>query len=201
MRYPRQAAELVAMLEADQAERKHVGRLYFNVSKGDDLPEAIEAERHSLLRGRRAMDIMDECGEPSFDNYGQEGVQAIAVLAQHAPAWITAKVLEQMQSIFERDRRETDYKAIPSMTDRLLLLDQEPQQFGTIWLFDEHKQPFLPTVEDFEQVNARRKLYDIGRLRWPRSMAIPESEQPWLKRPLSELNMRWPTDQELAGLG
>lgn len=86
------------------------------------------------------------------------------------------------------------------MTDLALLLERKPQRFGTQWLFDEHKWPFLPTVEDFEHVNERRAAYGLGPLRWPKSLAISESEQPWLTRPLSELVMRDPTEDEYKQL-
>ncbi len=82
------------------------------------------------------------------------------------------------------------------MTDWMLILEPKPQRFGTIWLFDEEKEPFLPTVDDFEYVNVRREEYRIEPLRWPKSLAIPEEKQPWLKRPLSELRMREPTQKE-----
>jgi len=83
------------------------------------------------------------------------------------------------------------------MTDRLLIVEGKPQRFGTQWLFDEHKYPFLPTIESPEQVSDRRKRYGLDPLRWPRSLAIPDAEQPWLSRPISEAVMRSPTSAEL----
>lgn len=55
-------------------------------------------------------------------------------------------------------------------------------------------------VDDFAHVNERREGYGIDPLRWPKSLAIPEPEQPWLKRPLAELVMREPTEAEYAKL-
>jgi hypothetical protein len=69
-----------------------------------------------------------------------------------------------------------------------------------VWLSNENNEPFLPTVQDFEGVNERRAEYDIEPLRWPKSLAIPVSKQPWLKRPLSKLVMRDPTIEEYNDL-
>jgi hypothetical protein len=86
------------------------------------------------------------------------------------------------------------------MTDWVAVLEHQPQKFGTIWLFDSNNHPFLPTVEDFENINERRKVYELEPFRWPKSLAIPEEDQPWLKRPVSEAVMRAPTNIELQKL-
>lgn len=38
--------------------------------------------------------------------------------------------------------------------------------------------------------------YGVEPLRWPKSLAIPEGKQPWLKRPLSEAVMRDISEEE-----
>jgi hypothetical protein len=82
------------------------------------------------------------------------------------------------------------------MTDALLIMEGKPQRFGTQWFFDANNYPFLPTVEDFEHVNERRKQYGIEPLHWPKSLAIAEAEQTWLSRPLCEAIMRRPAQEE-----
>jgi len=51
----------------------------------------------------------------------------------------------------------------------------------------------LYPVANFEDIEERRREYGIEPFRWPKSLAMPKEEQPWLKRPLSELVMREPT--------
>jgi len=46
----------------------------------------------------------------------------------------------------------------------------------------------------------RRAEYGIEPLRWPKSLAFPESEQPWLQKPLSDLIMRDVTEAEYVKL-
>ncbi len=197
--YPNQAQELIKLLQEDQAEKKELGRLYFQAADKNYLGEKRRASRlHTRRRARRMLHILDEIGEPSISNIGADGAQAVSILALHDSTDTLRRVLMAFVALYERDRGETYYQAIPSMTDFLLILERKPQRFGTQWLFDKEKEPFLPIVEDFEHVNQRRAIYGIEPLHWPKSLAIPESEQPWLNRPLSELVMRKPTDNEYA---
>ena len=195
--YPKQAKELVQLLEEDQAEKRAVGAAFFHTQDKAEL-EAQRAVLPEKTRQRsvRMLEILKQIGEPSISSIGSEGAQAVSVLAVHDSINTLRQILRAFTLLYERDRNDTYYQAIPTMTDRLLLLERKPQLYGTQWMFDEHKQPFLPTVQDFEHVNERRAEYGIDPLRWPKSLAIPESEQPWLKWPLSELVMRTPTNAE-----
>lgn len=191
--YPQYARELVELLNADQKEVKAVGQMYWHESKTAHEAARAKLKQHTRQRAERMLQILDEIGEPSI---GTEAAQAVSVLAVHEGGAALRRILDLFNQLYERDKSDCYYQAIPSMTDWWLLSDHKPQRFGTQWLFDSNKQPFLPTVEDFAQVNERRAQYDIEPLRWPKSLAIPESEQPWLKRPLSELVMREPTATE-----
>lgn len=195
MKYPDYATELMELLKADQIEKRKVGNAYFHAGKQELESLKTSLRQHTQERTKRMLAILDTIGEPSISNVGINGAQAISVLAVHDPAALE-KVLDAFVTLYEKKRSDTYYQAIPSMTDLSLIMAGKPQRFGTQWLFDENKQPFLPTVEDFEHVNERRAEYGIEPLRWPKSLAIPESEQPWLKQPLSKLVMRNPTDRE-----
>lgn len=195
MKYPDYAAELAELLRADQTEKRKVGQSYFHADKQTLETLKIALRQHTRERTKRMSEILDIVDEPSISNLGIEGTRAISVLAVHDPA-VLDKVLAAFVALYQKNRNDTYYQAIPSMTDLSLILAGKPQRFGTQWLFDEHKQPFLPTVEDFKHIDERRTTYGIEPLRWPKSLAIPESEQLWLKRPLSELLMRDPTPGE-----
>lgn len=162
--------------------------------------QQTELKQKTQQRIKRLLEIVEEIGEPSITNIGAEAAQAVSVLALHDGSVALKKILTAFNQLYARDKADCYYQAIPSMTDLLLILEGKPQRFGTQWLFDANKQPFLPTVADFDHVNERRTAYGIEPLRWPKSLAIPESEQPWLTRPLSELIMRDPTEEELDRL-
>lgn len=203
MNYPDQSSELLQLIKADQTEWRDFARAEFV----DKLPEPdLQAKRKILRkkvaeRASRALAILNEIGEPSISNIGQEAAQAISVLATHYSRSATAIVLSSFEQLYKKTPDETYKESIPAMTDWLAVLEHRPQRFGTIWLFDDSQYPFLPTVEDFENINDRREKYGIEPLRWPRSLAIPEEDQPWLRRPINEAVMRTPTAAELAVLG
>jgi hypothetical protein len=199
--YPAQTKELMQILEEDQAEYKAVASLYWeNKESGTQYKvRQTELTEHFRKRAKRALEILDQIKEPSLSNIGAEAAQALSIIASHASSRrILVKVLAAFNDYYKRNKEDTYYQAIPSMTDWLLIADRRPQRFGTIWLFDKNKQPFLPTVEDFEHINERRAEYGIEPLRWPKSLAIDESHQSWIKRPLEELIMREPTYEEYA---
>lgn len=198
MHYPKQAKELTELLRTDQEEVRAVGRLYFDADKSLHDAERARLKQRVHKRAKRMLAILYDIGEPSISNIGAEAAQAVSILATHEGGEVLQKVLERFVAIYERNKEDAYYQAIPAMTDWLLLQQRTKQRFGTQWLFDENKQPFLPTVEDFEHVNEGRAEYGIEPLDWPKSLAIPESEQPWLQRPLSELIMRDLTGAEYA---
>jgi hypothetical protein len=200
MRYPKQANELIHLLKKDQEEIRALGRLYFHKGKAAYAIEQAHLKQRVHERAVHMLAILDEIGEPSLANIGAKAAQAVSILATHEGGEILQKVLGRFNAIYARNIEDVYYQAIPAMTDWLLLQRRKKQRFGTQWLFDENKQPFLPTVEDFAHVNERRAEYGIEPLRWPKSLAIPESDQPWLQQPLSELVMREPTEVEYAAL-
>ena len=197
----RQAKELVQLLEHDQAEIKRVGRLYFEPGTIPEFAaQRAELARNTRKRARRMLEIIDEIGEPSLSLIGADAAQAVSILALHSSLGVTKRVLTAFTALYDTNKDNVYFQAIPSMTDWVLLLEHKPQRFGTQWLFDKNKEPYLPPVEDFAHVNERRAEYGIEPLRWPKSLAIPEAEQPWLQRPLAEASMRDPTEEEYQEL-
>ena len=200
MKYPAQAKKLIQLLETDQQEVRAAGRLYFHEGKAAHHTEHTELKRRVHARAMRMLEVLDDIGEPSISNIGSEAAKAVSILATHDGGNTLKIVLDSFNALYAQNKDEVYYQAIPAMTDWQLLQEHRPQRFGTQWLFDDDKKPWLPTVEDFNHVNERRGEYGIEPLRWPKSLAIPETEQPWLGQPLSDLVMRDMTDAEYTKL-
>jgi hypothetical protein len=198
IKYPEFADELMRMLHEDQQVWKEFWATHFD----DD--QTTPAFRHAfeIVRKRqrkhaeRMLAILEKIEQPSIGNIGPEAAQAISILALHDSLSVLRSVCDAFAACYERDKSDTYYQAIPSMIDRVRILERRPQVFGTQWEFDEKKYPYLPTVENIETIDARRKAYGIELLRWPKSLAIPEKKQPWLTRPVAEAIMRDITDEE-----
>lgn len=197
--YPKQAAELIKLLQEDQTEGIAFAKRYFDAVDKSSLTEEKSTHHERIAkRAERACEILDDIKEPTLSNIGEKGAQALSILTLHASSNALQECLRAFEISYAKDKENTYSKAIPSMTDWARIMERKPQKFGTQWLFDSNNYPFLYPVEDFEHVNERRAEYGIEPFRWPRSMAWPKAKQPWLKRPLSELVMRMPTEQEYA---
>ena len=188
--YPDEAHILIRLLAEDQAEWGSTG--------GTDQQQTVR--RRALQRADTMLQILGNISEPTLSALGSEAAQAMSILATHASLSATHTVLDAFTKCYVIDPENTYYQAIPALTDWVLILERMPQRFGTIWLYDQYKYPYLPTVESFEHLYARRRQYGIGPLHWPKSLTISLSGQPWLKKPLSELVMRTPTDQDYQEL-
>lgn len=199
VKYPEYAKELEQALKTDQAVWKSFWAQNY---KRQDTPEFEEefnrVRKVQNARAARILEILDAIKLPTISNIGQEAAQAMSIIALHDTFSVLKRVRNTFLDSYALNKDDTYYQAIPSMMDRVRILERKPQVFGTQWDDDPDESigRFLPTVEDFEHVNERRSDYGIEPLRWPKSLAIPESEQPWLKRPLSELVMRDITDEE-----
>jgi hypothetical protein len=197
VKYPAYAAELNELLEADQEQWKSFWRDNYRVQDTPLFEKAFrEVKRRQRIRSNRMLAILDAIIEPSLSNIGAEAAQAVSILALHDSLRALKRVLAAFTDLYAHNREDTYYQALPSMIDRVRILERKPQKFGTQWHWEVGQEPFLPTVEDFEHINEHRAEFGIEPFRWPRSLALPESEQPWLKRPLSELTMRDMTDDE-----
>lgn len=197
VKYPGYAKELTQLLSEDQTVWKSFWRDNFDRQNTPEFLEEFENVR-AKQRGqsKRMLEILHTIGRPTLRNIGTDAAQAVSILALHDSLDVLRSVLDIFIDCYEKDKTDAYYQAIPSMTDRVRILERKPQVFGTQWEFDKHNYPFLPTVEDFEHVNDRREAYGIEPLRWPKSLAIPEDRQPWLKKPLSGSVMRDITDEE-----
>lgn len=199
MKYPQYAEELKQLLEKDQIETKALGQAFWR-SDTSYAEKAMMRKKEMRNRTARLLHILQDIGEPSISNIGDDGALAMSVLATHDSQQALPIMLEKFELLHSRNRSDCRCQSIPAMTDWLLILKRKPQRFGTQWLFDENKWPYLPIVEDFAHVNNRRAAYDLEPLTWPKSLATPESEQPWLTMPFSDMVMRAPTEEEWQGL-
>lgn len=203
MKYPDKSKELINLLSIDQSEWKaYVKAEYIDKSLAEELRKLkVTLRKNVALRGERALEILNEIKSiPSLDAIGKQAAIALSVLATHYSLSATKQVLAAFESCYEQSPQNIQLASIPAMTDWIAVLEHRPQKFGTIWLFDSNNYPFLPIVEDFEDINERRNKYEIEPLRWPKSLVLAAENQPWLNRPISEINMRPPTKNELRTL-
>lgn len=126
------------------------------------------------------MEILDKIGMPTTENIGDDGSQAVSVIAIHSRLSIMKKVLDLFEKCYEKDPRSVYHEAIPSLTDWVLILEHKKQKFGTQWMMGADGKFFLPPVEDFKNINSRRAAYGLGKARRPRDLTygVPKGPLP-----------------------
>lgn len=197
MVYPDESKELTDLLDEDQKEYKKFAKKYLLSNNKSSLEkERLVLVKHFRERAKKMRRIVKKIGLPSISNIGKEANIAVSVLASHASIEDTKFILDIFNKIYKKNKEEVNFESIAALSDIVLVFEHKPQEYGTIWFFDNNLQPFLPTIRNPKELNERREKYGLGPLRWPKSLALDESLQPWLKKPINELIMREPTKKE-----
>jgi len=150
----------IALMQRDQTARQ----------SGADL-QAVDA---AILPQLRA--LLREGGFPSRDEVGLAGVDAAFVLVQHASTdrRLMLGVVKQVRPRAMRGEFSRVHLAL--LEDRVRLLFQRPQWYGTQSGHDA-RGPFTYPIEQVEYVNARRRAMRLAplpddvatRMRWPQT--------------------------------
>ncbi len=188
------------MLEADQQEVRACSKAYWQAPSAAatrDIRERFIV--HSKDRVSRALEILDDIGLPTIENIGTDGAQALSVLALHANLSTMRRVLSTFEKGYSENSASVYYEAIPSLTDRILIIEGKNQRFGTQWMLGADGKFFLPPVEGFDQMNRRRAAYGLGKSRHPIDLTngVPKTDPP---RPDTQASdQRLPTKPEYQG--
>jgi hypothetical protein len=197
MRYPRFRIELLSMLEEDQQEVRACSKKY---RRGPRTVSTYDVRDRFIIRSqervKRTEEILDEIGAPTIENVGADGSQAISVLALHARLSDMKKILASFEASYKKGPASVYHEAIPSLTDRILLIERKKQRFGTQWMLGADGKFFLPPVEDFEHLSQRRAAHGLGKSMHPIDLTdgVPEHEPPRPETRASD--QRPPTERE-----
>jgi hypothetical protein len=195
MQYPSIREELLTLLAADQGEVREYATLYRSAPYAADMWDLRERFLlRSRERAKRIQEILDEIGTPTIANVGADGSQAISVLALHAQLSDMKRVLRSFRESYQKDPYSVYHEAIPSLTDRVLIIQRKQQRFGTQWILGSDGKFFLAPVRDFAHMNERRAKYGLGISTYPVDLThgSPEQQLPRLRtrkrdqRPLTE---------------
>lgn len=141
--YPEYAKELQSLVEQDQQQWKAFWRQHYQKQDSAGFKAAFKKVRlRQHARTKRMTAILDKIQEPSITNIGKEAAQAISIIALHDSLPILKRVLKAFEVDYLRDKTDTYYQAIPSLTDQVLLLERKPQRFGTQWEGNGLSEPF-----------------------------------------------------------
>jgi DNA-directed RNA polymerase subunit RPC12/RpoP len=149
---PELRSELLRRAEKDQAARSEP-------EPDDETLTSVDGENLAWLR-----DLIAEVGWPGRSMAGEDGAHAAWLLAQHAdqdPAF-QRRCLDLMTEAVKRG--EATLSELAYLTDRVLLAEGKPQEYGT--QMTGRKEGWFPrNLRDPETVDERRAAMSLGPLR------------------------------------
>lgn len=197
--FPQHRDELIKLVEEDQSEiRHHYQKLKVLDSEAakDKLNGQLKMDCHA--RAKRMIDILHEIIEPSITNIGLDGSEAVSVLALHSYLDEMKEVLAAYKAAYARDPNDVYKESIPSLTDRIMVFEEQTQLYGNNWSLDKDGRYFLIPVKDFEHMNERRAKFGLGPRMKPTVYAIGEEKYPLGKGVAEASDQKELTDEEYA---
>ena len=141
-------------------------RLYKNIAKG------------AHIRAQRMLDILEIIKNPSIDTIGQEASEAILLITQHSYLECMKKVLSIYLDLYEKNHKSVPAHYLPSLIDRIEIIENKQQIYGTQWMLDNNGVPFLIYVTDFINANKKRKKFGLDPIRKPHNLASKTNPYP-----------------------
>ena len=185
------------MMATDQQEVRECSKAYRRAARAVSTYRLRDRFTVSAQgRVERVLAIIGMIGEPTIGNVGSDGSQAISVLALHARVSIMVRILEVFEQCYMIDPGSVYHEAIPSLTDRILIIQRRKQKFGTQWMLGSDGNFFLPPVEDFKQMNLRRAAHGLGKSRHPIDLTNGVPKQEPRRADTRANDQRAPTEQE-----
>jgi len=159
MDYTGIAEKIIALKNKDLELRD---RLVQNGQLGEGYDEEMKA-----LHNRNAktlQDIIDTIGYPTVDKVGKEASEAAWLVIQHAIG--QPGFMKKCAGLLENAVREN--KASPRdlayLTDRIAVLEDKPQRYGTQFDWDENGELSANLLDDPVKVNQRRHAIGLNTL-------------------------------------
>lgn len=178
-KFPDLRDELLELEKADQQEIK------LNFEKIRKInAETVKKQKYDLINGhaqrraQRMIHVLKIIKTPTAENIGLDGSKALALLALHSNLPVMEHVLKIFKHHFKKNKSEIYYQAIPPLTDRIMILKNRQQLYGTNWTVDKTGKPFLVPVKDFHSMNLRRAKYGLGPAMKPVNLAFGAKKYP-----------------------
>lgn len=199
VRYPEFQNELIRMAEADQQEirsRYHAISTIKSESKRKAEYAGIAKRCHE--RAERMVEILRSIENPTAENIGYDGAEALLLITQHSYVAIMKDVLAIFELLYKQDPKSIPVSYMPALIDRIQILEKQKQLYGTQWMVDNEERPFLIEVDDFVTANTRRKAYGLGPVQLPQNLADGAQRHPLGKGAAYASHQKKLTDEEYA---
>ncbi|MBK8416640.1 MAG: hypothetical protein IPL22_20290 [Bacteroidetes bacterium] len=157
MDYKSIAEKIIELKNTDLALRE-------KLAKSGELSEGYNEEM-KLLHNKNANilnEIIDTIGYPTFDKVGKEASDATWLIIQHSIG--QPEFMRKCAALLENAVKENkaDVKSLAFLTDRIAVLEEKPQLYGTQFDWDKFGNLSPNPFDDLNKVNERRKLIGLN---------------------------------------
>lgn len=159
MKHQKIAAQIIALKNADLKLRDH---LIQSGQLNDGYNKEMEALHNS--NATELQEIIDNIGYPTINKVGTEANEAAWLVIQHAigqPKFMK-KCAELLAEAVEDN--EANPKQLAYLSDRIAMFENEPQQYGTQFDWDQHGNLSPLPYDNLDQVNQRRSTIGLNTL-------------------------------------
>ncbi len=151
--------QIIALKDADLAMRDRLIR-------NGQLSEGYHPEMAQLHNHNAAIldEIIGHIGYPTVGKVGQEASEAAWLVIQHAigqPAFMKKCALLLAEAV---DARQANPLNLAYLTDRIAVLEGNPQHYGTQFDWDENGMISPNAFDDLDNVDRRRKAIGLNTL-------------------------------------
>lgn len=196
--FPVQRQQLLKLADEDQDEIRAYGlKLGRSGTKNKQEQLNEQLTKHCHKRARILQKLLDEIGTPTITSIGEDGVKAAVVVALHGNKDVMLTLLNLLDTACKNNPDNVPLSVVPPLRDRLSVLQNREQIFGTNWMMGHKDQkPFLIPVKDFATVNTRRDKYGLPPLRRPVNLAYGADKYPLGRGLARETDQRPMTEAE-----
>lgn len=123
-----------------------------------------EMEKLHLQNAAILEEIINRIGYPTIDKVGKEASEAAWLIIQHSIALphFMKKCADQLQIAV--DQKKADPINLAYLNDRIAVLEEKPQLYGTQFDWDENGDLSPNLFDDLQMVNQRRKSVGLNSL-------------------------------------
>jgi len=151
MNYPKYAAKIIALKDADLQLREEL------LDKGE-LNEGYNNEMEQLhLKNTSALEeIINHIGYPTIDKVGEEASDAAWIIVQHSIS--SPNFMKKCLRLLEEESEEVgvNLKNLASLSDRIAVFEGRPQVYGSQYDWDDQGKLSPQRYDNLQEVNKRR---------------------------------------------
>ncbi len=155
-KFPKVRSQLIKLRMHDQ---------YLRVTGDLHDPKTIKAMVKRDKQNQQELKIiLNKIKEPSVENIGYDGAQAVWLIAQHAAddLGFMKHILKLMKSIAKVNPSNSYHQGIPYLIDRINMLEGKPQIYATQFKSGPKGELAVYKTRDIAHVDKRRSKFGLG---------------------------------------